>query len=34
MKKVIYIHGQKEHPDVAHIKVPTVEKHIRIQNHT
>lgn len=32
MKKLIYIHGQQEDPNVTHIDFPTGEKHIRIQN--
>lgn len=29
---VVYLHGQKEDPDVEHIVFPTGEKHIRIRN--
>jgi ribose-phosphate pyrophosphokinase len=30
MKRLIYLHGQKEDPQVTHIQFPTGEKHIRI----
>ena len=30
MQRVVYIHGQKEDPQVEHITFPTGEKHIRI----
>lgn len=31
MKKLIYIHGQQEDPNVTHIDFLTGEKHIRIR---
>lgn len=34
MKKLIYIHGQQEDPNVTHIDFPTGEKHIRIRGLT